>query len=283
MSDPSHTARGSSPLARGLLDTPVQPCRSEGIIPARAGFTARPATSRPRPPDHPRSRGVYMRSIRGFLSLLGSSPLARGLRFAGELFRCVHGIIPARAGFTDDGHNPGPADWDHPRSRGVYSGRSTYVSQHAGSSPLARGLRLGAAEADRPRGIIPARAGFTCGPLGGSFHYWDHPRSRGVYGSLVSSSAVYTGSSPLARGLRTTDTTPGRPTGIIPARAGFTQGGPHTSPSTRDHPRSRGVYVWELLKQTGREGSSPLARGLRMLPPPPPRTAGIIPARAGFT
>ncbi len=70
---------------------------------------------------------------------------------------------------------------------------------------------------------------------------------------------------------------------IIPARAGFTRGGPLSVTRWRDHPRSRGVYaelgyVWE---EDG--GSSPLARGLRPVSAPMIGIIGIIPARAGFT
>ena len=71
------------------------------------------------------------------------------------------------------------------------------------------------------------------------------------------------GSSPLARGLPLDLDPEARDTGIIPARAGFTQGLDRLEASTGDHPRSRGVYP----------------------PPAPPRgaPAWIIPARAGFT
>ena len=50
---------GSSPLARGLLDDVVAITVGDRIIPARAGFTSRPATSMWCTRDHPRSRGVY--------------------------------------------------------------------------------------------------------------------------------------------------------------------------------------------------------------------------------
>ena len=50
----------------------------------------------------------------------GSSPLARGLPFAGHpQFRKV-GIIPARAGFTEGVVVTEAGCADHPRSRGVY-------------------------------------------------------------------------------------------------------------------------------------------------------------------
>ena len=73
---------------------------------------------------------------------------------------------------------------DHPRSRGVYDTAGTADLDDEGSSPLARGLRVGVAVQESVVGIIPARAGFTvasrltcrCSP--------DHPRSRGVYTDL---------------------------------------------------------------------------------------------------
>ena len=50
---------GSSPLARGLLNTARRYAPTIGIIPARAGFTRRRPVLAPLAGDHPRSRGVY--------------------------------------------------------------------------------------------------------------------------------------------------------------------------------------------------------------------------------
>ena len=152
---------GSSPLARGLLDVVRAFEVGAGIIPARAGFT--PSGSRPRPgaPDHPRSRGVYESGVRARLYRGGSSPLARGLRDPRRLRRDDAGIIPARAGFTQDCGGPGAPGRDHPRSRGVYLASLPISVDDRGSSPLARGLPgVPADQRGRPR-IIPARAGFT--------------------------------------------------------------------------------------------------------------------------
>ena len=91
---------GSSPLARGLPETLGQRDLVVGIIPARAGSTCA-SCSRGRPPsDHPRSRGVYNILLKVLYSLLGSSPLARGLREGWEPRFHSGGIIPARAGST---------------------------------------------------------------------------------------------------------------------------------------------------------------------------------------
>ena len=152
-----------------------------------------------------------------------------------------------------------------------------------GSSPLARGLRPRHPAGTISRGIIPARAGFTSGPLGVTGPYADHPRSRGVYGPRRGPSSPARGSSPLARGLRRGEDRRRGKVRIIPARAGFTIpcfGYPKLSP---DHPRSRGVYP-APAPPTGRlVGSSPLARGLQRLHVEGVRGEGIIPARAGFT
>ena len=91
------------------------------------------------------------------------------------------------------------------------------------------------------------------------------------------------GSSPLARGLRRGLCLGARRAGIIPARAGFTPGHGGEGHGRRDHPRSRGVYA-DVARLLGyRDGSSPLARGLRGGPGGVDDLAGIIPARAGFT
>ena len=238
---------GSSPLARGLRRCAFMTHVNGRIIPARAGFTApalRPAEDRS---DHPRSRGVYSSGIFFWIAMYGSSPLARGLRRVMWSPRGSTGIIPARAGFTG-------ADMD---------------AQHIrrGSSPLARGLPYTIWTGEHEPGIIPARAGFT--PTGASWggSVRDHPRSRGVYNSASNPSARARGSSPLARGLpsewdRLTETFR-----IIPARAGFTSGRWPGTPASRDHPRSRGVYVTGGLVVALNRGSSPLARGLLIQTP----------------
>ena len=51
------------------------------------------------------------------------------------------------------------------------------------------------------------------------------------------------GSSPLARGLPYWCATDEKGGGIIPARAGFTDGSEVGARDAADHPRSRGVYV----------------------------------------
>ena len=233
----------------------------------------------------------------------GSSPLARGLRLPREVPPRLLGIIPARAGFTADRRFRGRRGRDHPRSRGVYSGRNPKNGLQDGSSPLARGLHPLTQVGTPDDRIIPARAGFTARGRQRGGRRRDHPRSRGVYAPSTASRSGASGSSPLARGLPRSRKEYATQSRIIPARAGFTgaSGGGHgglqdhprsggvyrrrhaATRSRRDHPRSRGVYRILSARTCHSSGSSPLARGLRR------RLAGygwlgrIIPARAGFT
>ena len=153
----------------------------------------------------------------------------------------------------------------------------------AGSSPLARGLQTRRHARPQPRGIIPARAGFTLPPVSVMWPRWDHPRSRGVYAEFLRHCGVKEGSSPLARGLPPAWCR-GQPIGgIIPARAGFTPTAWNSTITSGDHPRSRGVYITVAASYLIRHGSSPLARGLHEYEKRDCGDVGIIPARAGFT
>ena len=172
---------GSSPLARGLRPNPPSRAPNRRIIPARAGFTACHSWTWSFQPDHPRSRGVYDRTLQCMFPHLGSSPLARGLLNYGLNSGPNTGIIPARAGFTSRPARRACLRRDHPRSRGVYSKMVEQANADAGSSPLARGLPAPHRSATPRSGIIPARAGFTRFSRSTSSAMRDHPRSRGVY------------------------------------------------------------------------------------------------------
>ena len=259
---PNDSRSGSSPLARGLRPPRHLGRHRPGIIPARAGFTARPRGRRARGGDHPRSRGVYALWRGGRQSYVGSSPLARGLQPPPLPERKTHGIIPARAGFTGRSARSSAAAGDHPRSRGVYSRMVSVVAQPPGSSPLARGLPRVVQGKGHARRIIPARAGFTPTSSSSPSTTRDHPRSRRVYAVLTRRSCFRAGSSPLARGLPIRKETPVMYTRIIPARAGFTTASASAAAAISDHPRSRGVYQTPLRFIYFCMGSSPLAQGL---------------------
>ena len=199
---PLKASRGSSPLARGLLDGRRRRRGHHGIIPARAGFTTKNAATWLNAGDHPRSRGVYIPAHGESTCHCGSSPLARGLLNPDPTSGLSSRIIPARAGFTPVRTAGSIVAGDHPRSRGVYSRRPAPVTLRAGSSPLARGLPSSSFTTVSTGGIIPARAGFTARPDRVRRLGRDHPRSRGVYRMGGGALGPAPGSSPLARGLR---------------------------------------------------------------------------------
>ena len=172
---------GSSPLARGLPRVPWAFWVEKRIIPARAGFTENIGLRPGSAPDHPRSRGVYKEVGGVSTHVLGSSPLARGLRHARPPGLGGCRIIPARAGFT----------------RQQYLVNKVLV----GSSPLARGLLSFGFSGRTMCRIIPARAGFTATSGCTTTRAPDHPRSRGVYAPFEDPDELEIGSSPLARGL----------------------------------------------------------------------------------
>ena len=154
-------AAGSSPHTRGLL-VPLLP-REAGprIIPAHAGFTSRRTLACPASGDHPRTRGVYMKSTQNHLTLAGSSPHTRGLLCALTPSPMQEGIIPAHAGFTVYLSLVGVCWGDHPRTRGVYSSPVSRTILRTGSSPHTRGLQEVVQAEALGRRIIPAHAGFT--------------------------------------------------------------------------------------------------------------------------
>ena len=130
---------GSSPLTRGKLGDDISLDRPHGLIPAHAGKTCRPwSRTRPRR-AHPRSRGENLISDKSHPVASGSSPLTRGKRRFGRLYRKLPGLIPAHAGKTEAALASDDFPGAHPRSRGENQGPRLPGPCTAGSSPLTRG------------------------------------------------------------------------------------------------------------------------------------------------
>ena len=277
------TARGSSPLSRGI---PVGFGVGGGvvrIIPALAGNTRAVRGGRAASWDHPRSRGEY--PLRGTprLNVRGSSPLSRGILPGMEHLRRRAGIIPALAGNTTV-PPPERFTWtDHPRSRGEYKNLRSRLNSYL-DHPRSRGEYL-----IQPHDhyvepwIIPALAGNT----GNSCLYvresWDHPRSRGEYVAIRVTPGRVEGSSPLSRGIQVRAMLEYHREGIIPALAGNTVPSDRPSSVAADHPRSRGEYFPCDRRRQIANGSSPLSRGIRSMAGASRGRQRIIPALAGNT
>ena len=177
--------------------------------------------------------------------------------------RWWQGLIPARAGTTLWGH--------------------LLVRRGCGSSPLARGPLISDAINIITGRLIPARAGTTPRSMMSGWPTGAHPRSRGDHILELFGLACGWGSSPLARGPRHQLRQLRRLRGLIPARAGTTAITTAAGPGTGAHPRSRGDHAGRREYEELREGSSPLARGPRVLRLPQSPRPGLIPARAGTT
>ena len=214
---------------------------------------------------HPRSRGEHPLPIRYYPPYQGSSPLARGT--PGKISGIIAsiGLIPARAGNTRVVRLRPALSGAHPRSRGEHPCASSARSWCRGSSPLARGTRRGCRQHLTRSGLIPARAGNTMFPAWINLTAGAHPRSRGEHVWVVRFPVVPLGSSPLARGTQHAQKGTNPKTGLIPARAGNTRLPRSLTRCEWAHPRSRGEHEVSLSLMASRMGSSPLARGTRVL------------------
>ena len=144
-----------------------------------------------------------------------------------------------------------------------------------GSSPHARGTLTTANTVLTSLGIIPACAGNTDDSYPSHIRIRDHPRMRGEHPLAAYPLKLVGGSSPHARGTQFHPIQLACSQGIIPA---FTDEYIH-----RDHPRMRGEHAAAGGRDGGHTGSSPHARGTRLMVLSLGLCSGIIPACAGNT
>ena len=158
------------------------------------------------------------------------------------------------------------------------------LTPHSGAHPRSRGEHTGGARRlCVVLWLIPARAGNTAGRSPCARQPWAHPRSRGEHVVCRGWVCPARGSSPLARGTRRYPRLPGHVQGLIPARAGNTQIQRPGGQFHRAHPRSRGEHGGAAAGFARPQGSSPLARGTRLVFLMVRSIGGLIPARAGNT
>ena len=177
-------------------------CPRARFIPAGAGNTRRQASSPKASTVHPRWRGEHLSDFPVILDLRGSSPLARGTR-PGKSTEARRTAV-------------------HPRWRGEHMMCSTCSGAGGGSSPMARGTQAYSENTALHIRFIPAGAGNTsCRPARAPSKPV-HPRWRGEHLSNSSMSIRLRGSSPLARGTRTSVADLDVGDRFIPAGAGNT-------------------------------------------------------------
>jgi hypothetical protein len=171
----------------------------------------------------------------------------------------------------------------HPRMRGEHRYDPSRVVNTRGSSPHARGTQSQAVDVDRVTRFIPACAGNTLAHLTEAQKRAVHPSMRGEHGSNMSGEAGDNGSSPHARGTHRPGRTPDGRVRFIPACAGNTAEEAQAITRRSVHPRMRGEHRGEVIEAGLNYGSSPHARGTRVVSVSAWGYQPFIPACAGNT
>ena len=150
---------GSSPRVRGAVSAQAYASDDLGIIPARAGSSLAPRNLPCQARDHPRACGEQALRPMMLPPGSGSSPRVRGAVEVDAAGYQRPGIIPARAGSSQDWPYATPRFQDHPRACGEQPFELFAWELFAGSSPRVRGAAIACWPSWPAAGIIPARAG----------------------------------------------------------------------------------------------------------------------------
>ena len=274
---------GSSPRGRGKRCVHDVQLRRPRLIPARAGKTARPASSGNPPGAHPRAGGENEGARFRHRQRHGSSPRGRGKRTVRACKFRTRRLIPARAGKTRAIRHAHGLSAAHPRAGGENQSWRARVLPSSGSSPRGRGKPSSLTAPPPQERLIPARAGKTASaalivPEGTA-----HPRAGGENHLAPDGQVSALGSSPRGRGKLIILFTHNHEIRLIPARAGKTRARSRSSLTTPAHPRAGGENVSDMLGSVRKYGSSPRGRGKLALRGPLHDPPGLIPARAGKT
>ena len=194
-------------------------------------------------------------------AISGSPPLARGKAITAKGNELLLRITPACAGKRQLAKEQKRSLRDHPRLRGEKVSSLSSIFAPQGSPPLARGKGFMMFLNASPMRITPACAGKRRLIVVCVIFSKDHPRLRGEKISSISSTLLYSGSPPLARGKEQGKRQHNNTDGITPACAGKSV--PHLIfPFVmRDHPRLRGEKILFYPMIAILPGSPPLARG----------------------
>ena len=152
-----------------------------------------------------------------------------------------------------------------------------------GSSPRVRGKQAPSLPHVLVRGLIPACAGKTPPPSLAGNNAGAHPRVCGENSVIWSQRLRASGSSPRVRGKPGVRHPPGRPPGLIPARAGKTLATPAMLVCLGAHPRVCGENTRGRTLSRPVPGSSPRVRGKPRAGLQEAARRGLIPACAGKT
>ena len=210
---------------------------------------------------HPRVCGEQIPYRRTRRSTSGSSPRVRGTARHRSTGDAGLRFIPACAGNSLRQRNYRRLMPVHPRVCGEQRQTRVRTMPTAGSSPRVRGTDFQMFEGYRRTRFIPACAGNSARPAGGSLLMAVHPRVCGEQDPMNPLIDADVGSSPRVRGTEQNLMAPRIKYRFIPACAGNS-----ISPGSRPapapvHPRVCGEQPLEHIRTRSPVGSSPRVRG----------------------
>ena len=195
----------------------------------------------------------------------------------------MYRFIPACAGNTAKDQGMSSRYPVHPRVRGEHTPCNGFVDSVCGSSPRARGTRIVDGFPLAFVRFIPACAGNTLFVQLHGNSPSVHPRVRGEHTRRLVQWSNSTGSSPRARGTHRPVNDRRLAGRFIPACAGNTRSRAAFAILFAVHPRVRGEHAVMSTLTTAFFGSSPRARGTRLIETVQFQAFRFIPACAGNT
>ncbi len=272
---------GSSPQARGTRDRNRNNFGGDRFIPAGAGNAGRCEQLMQGMAVHPRRRGERIRGEGLGSQEDGSSPQARGTLIGETYIASQRRFIPAGAGNACQISFRMKNSTVHPRRRGERILVMFLKNGGFGSSPQARGTRYGSRIAGARTRFIPAGAGNASEGRRESRRGTVHPRRRGERPGSIVDRNVDAGSSPQARGTLAKGDVSLEEGRFIPAGAGNAARACRGYATASVHPRRRGERTIAERLISSAAGSSPQARGTRLVAHARTREQRFIPAGAG--
>ena len=251
------------------------------FIPARAGNAHQPTSCRCATSVHPRAGGERMLADVDSHRFPGSSPRGRGTLVGLVDLLPPRRFIPARAGNATPRRRLCRRPPVHPRAGGERDRIGPSSTPAIGSSPRGRGTPVRAAQHQRDRRFIPARAGNASSARRPLSRRPVHPRAGGERTQFSLGANRTIGSSPRGRGTRRPPQPFGHVRRFIPARAGNAASMRLIGAAFSVHPRAGGERPDRRHAGVGVHGSSPRGRGTPMLPEIQNMLLRFIPARAG--
>ncbi len=214
--------KGSSPRAWGTRQVFCGAHACLWLIPTGVGNTPEtPGLTRPSR-AHPHGRGEHIKSAIGVFVEWGSSPRAWGTHFSYRVAPQGAGLIPTGVGNTQLGRqNPGRVG-AHPHGRGEHDNAQAVAQELRGSSPRAWGTHRGNHLLVLRQRLIPTGVGNTYIRVALLRPWRAHPHGRGEHSGLVSTSSIFSGSSPRAWGTLASACVIAWTMGLIPTGVGNT-------------------------------------------------------------